>query len=245
MDRVGTQAGARIMHLYGQYCPVARAAEILADRWTVLIVRELLADISHFNELERGLPHISRTLLAGRLRRLEHAGVVKHRLAGCGKRSEYRLTRAGRELQRIIDDLGEWGARWAFGDPRPNELDPIILLWWMRRRVRRERLVGRRVVIQFDFRGCSQRSYWLLIQADDVSVCLKHPGFDIDVLMTADIAAFYRVWLGRTTLPEALRCNDVRLDGTPSDICAFPQWFAWSPMADAVRAAAPARANPS
>ena len=98
------------MHLYGQYCPVARAAEILADRWTVLIVRELLADVIHFNELERGLPHISRSLLAERLRRLERAGVLERRAAPRGKPTEYRLTSAGRELQRVIDDLGEWGA---------------------------------------------------------------------------------------------------------------------------------------
>jgi DNA-binding HxlR family transcriptional regulator len=116
------------MHLYGQYCPVARAAEIFADRWTVLIVRELLADVSHFNKLERGLPHMSRTLLGERLRRLEQAGVVERRVASRGKRIEYRLTPAGRELQRVVDAFGEWGARWAFGEPRPNELDPIVLL---------------------------------------------------------------------------------------------------------------------
>jgi DNA-binding HxlR family transcriptional regulator len=227
------------MHLYGQYCPVARAAEILADRWTVLIVRELLAEVSHFNELERGLPRISRTLLSERLRRLEQAGVVERRAAPGGRRTEYRLTRAGRELQRIIDDLGQWGARWAFGDPRPNELDPIVLLWWMRRRVRQKRIGSRRVVIQFDFRGCPTQGYWLLIEPNDVSVCLKHPGHDVDLVVSADIMAFYRVWLGRATLAEAVRRDQVRLDGTPADIRAFPQWFAWSPMARAVRAALP------
>jgi DNA-binding HxlR family transcriptional regulator len=151
------------MHLYGQYCPVARAAEILADRWTVLIVRELLADVNHFNELERGLPHMSRTLLAERLRRLERAGVLERRGASRGKPTEYRLTAAGRELQPVIDLFGEWGARWAFGSPRPSELDPVILLWWMRRRVTLNHFSNRRVVIQFDFRGTPQQSYWLLI----------------------------------------------------------------------------------
>jgi DNA-binding HxlR family transcriptional regulator len=224
------------MHLYGQYCPVARAAEILADRWTVLIIRELLADIHHFNELERGLPRMSRTLLTERLRRLEQAGVVERRVASRGKRTEYRLTSAGRELQRIIDLFGEWGARWAFGDPLPSELDPIVLLWWMRRRVCLDRIPRRRVVIQFDFRGPRQ-SYWLLIEPDDVSVCLKNPGFDIDVIVTAEILAFYRVWLGRSTLSEAMRRMQVQLDGTPANLRAFPHWFAWSPMADSVRAA--------
>jgi DNA-binding HxlR family transcriptional regulator len=233
------------MHLYGQYCPVARAAEIFADRWTVLIVRELLADVSHFNEIERGLPHISRTLLAERLRRLEQAGVVERRVASRGKRIEYRLTPAGRDLQRVVDVFGDWGARWAFGEPRPSELDPIVLLWWMRRRVCSDRIPRRRVVIQFDFHGGPKQSYWLLIEDADVSVCLKNPGFDIDVSVTADIMAFYRVWLGRSTLADALRRNQVRLDGAPADVRAFPRWFAGSPMAAAVRAATPDRRTPS
>jgi DNA-binding HxlR family transcriptional regulator len=225
------------MHLYGQYCPVARAAEILADRWTILIVRELLADVNHFNELERGLPHMSRTLLAERLRRLEKTGVLERRGASRGKPTEYRLTAAGRELQRIIDLFGEWGARWAFGPPRPSELDPIILLWWMRRRVALDRISRRRAVIQFDFRRAPQRSYWLLIDPADVSVCLKHPGFDVDVIATADMMMFYQVWLGRLSLVEAIRKGRVRLDGAPADIRAFPTWFNWSPMAKTVRAA--------
>ncbi len=225
------------MREYGQYCPVARAAEILADRWTVLIIRELLADVNHFNELERGLPHMSRTLLAERLRRLQRAGVLERRAAPRGKRTEYRLTTAGRELQPIIDLFGQWGARWAFADPRPSELDPIVLLWWMRRRVCAEVIGQRRVVIQFDFSGRARRSYWLLIEPTDVSVCLKSPGFDIDMVISADIMAFYRVWLGRSNLSEALHRHQVRLDGSPADVRAFPRWFAWSPMADTVRTA--------
>jgi DNA-binding HxlR family transcriptional regulator len=193
---------------------VARAAEILADRWTVLIVRELLAE---------------------RLRRLVQYGVLDRRSAERGKRTEYRLTPAGRELQLMIDVLGEWGARWAFGDPRPNELDPIILLWWMRRRLCFDRIPRRRLVIQFEFRGAARRRYWLLIEPREASVCLQHPGFDIDVTVTADIAAFYRVWLGLSTLSEAFRTDQVRLDGAPADLRAFPGWFAWSPMADKVR----------
>jgi DNA-binding HxlR family transcriptional regulator len=146
------------MHLYGQCCPVARAAEILADRWTLLIIRELLADIKHFNELERGLPRMSRMLLVERLRRLERTGVLERRGASRGKPTEYRLTAAGCELQRIIDDLGQWGARWAFGQPRPSELDPIVLLWWMRRRVAHENI--------------PQRPKTILLAADGASRCL-------------------------------------------------------------------------
>src|SRR5262245_57229467 len=226
-----------IMHDYGQYCPVARAAEILADRWTLLIIRELLADVHHFNELELGLPRMSRTLLAERLRRLQRTGVLERRGAARGQRTEYRLTRAGRELQPIIDQFGGWGARWAFGDPRRNELDPIVLLWWMRRRVAIDAIGKRRLVIQFDFSGGPRQSYWLLIEPADVSVCLKHPGFDIDVIVSADIVAFYRLWLGRVSFAEAVRRQQVRLSGTTSDVRAFPHWFALSPMAERVRAA--------
>jgi len=225
------------MYLYGQYCPVARAAEILTDRWTVLIIRELLADISHFNELQRGLPRMSRTLLSERLQRLERTGVLQRRAGTRGKPTEYRLTPAGRELQRVIDLFGEWGARWAFGEPRPSELDPIVLLWWMRRRVAHDRIHRRRIVIEFNFCRRPQQIYWLLIEPKDVSVCLKHPGFDIDLVVTADLVAFYRVWLGHETLSEALRRKHIRLDGMPADIRAFPHWFTWSPMADTVRAA--------
>jgi DNA-binding HxlR family transcriptional regulator len=225
------------MYLYGQYCPVARASEILADRWTPLIVRELLAGVRHFNELDRGLPGISRALLVDRLRRLERMGVVEHRRDSDGRASEYRLTRAGRQLQRVIDVLGGWGARWAFGDPRRTELDPIVLLWWMRRRVHRQRLPERRVVIEFDFRGARTGTYWLVLERSDVSVCLQHPKFLVDLRVVADIGGFYRVWLGRISLDDAVHARLVRLDGPPAVCRAFSDWFAWSPMADAVRAA--------
>jgi DNA-binding HxlR family transcriptional regulator len=224
------------MYQYGQYCPVARTAEIIADRWTVLIIRELLADVTHFNELERGLPHISRSLLAERLCRLQHVGILERRAPKRGKWSEYRLTASGRELQRVIDSLGEWGARWAFGDPRPDELDPIVLLWWMRRRVDFSRIPRPRIVLQFEFHGASRRTSWLVISRREASVCLKNPGFDIDVIVLADIRSFYRVWLGRCTLAEAIRTELVQLQGAPADIRSFPYWFKLSPMAGKVRA---------
>jgi len=238
--RTGTQADdpaeEGTIHLYGQYCPVARATEILADRWTPLIIRELLAGIGRFNDLDRGLPGISRALLVDRLRRLEETGIVERRRGG-EKRAEYHLTRAGRELQSIIDVLGRWGARWAFGEPRPSELDPIVLLWWMKRRVRRDRLPPRRTVIEFDFRGGRTGRYWLVLERTDISVCLRHPKFDIDLRVAADIDAFYRVWLGRLPLRHALDEGLVRFEGAPAAIRAFPHWFEWSPMAEAVRAA--------
>jgi DNA-binding HxlR family transcriptional regulator len=177
---------------YGQYCPVAHAAEILTERWTPLIVRELLGGIEHFNELERGLPGISRALLARRLQRLEQTGVLERRLDRRERAEAYRLTQAGRELQQVVDALGAWGVRWAFQEPTSAECDPGLLLWWMLRRVAIDRLPPRRVVVEFEFRGARTGRYWLVLRRDDVSMCLEHPGFDIDVYVLADVAAFYR-----------------------------------------------------
>lgn len=227
------------MHSYGQYCPVAKAAEVLGDRWTLLIVRDLIClRARHFNDLVRGLPGISRSLLAQRLHQLERMGIIERRAGGKGRATEHHLTAAGQELQQVIEALLQWGAQWAFGEPDPTELDPVLLLWWMRRGTHLDRLPPRRVVVQFDFHGPRAGSYWLLLEPLDVSVCLQHPGFDIDLLVTADIAAFYQVWLGRISFPEALEYEAVQLDGDPALARAFPTWFAWSPAAEAVRAVA-------
>lgn len=180
---------------------------------------------------------MSRTLLAERLRRLEETGVLERRVAPRGKRIEYRLTAAGRELKRVVDSFCDWGARWAFGPPRRHELDPVVLLWWMRRRVRFEQLPRRRVVIQFDFQGGLRRTYWLLIEPTEASICLKHPGFEIDVTVSADLATLYQVWLGRVRLAEALRTRQIHLTGTPADVRALPTWFSGSGMIASVRSA--------
>ena len=227
------------MRAYGQYCPVAKAAEVLGDRWTLLIVRDLMGVRErHFNDLARGLPGISRSLLAQRLQQLEREGIVERHAGGKGRATEYQLTTAGQEIQQIIEAMLEWGAQWAFGEPDEADLDPVLLLWWMRRGTHLDRLPPERVVVQFDFQGARTGSYWLLMEPSDVSVCLKHPGFEVDLLVTADIAALYQVWLGRMSFAETLRDNRVRLDGVLALERAFPTWFAWSPAAEAVRKAA-------
>jgi DNA-binding HxlR family transcriptional regulator len=200
-------------------------------------VREMLHGICRFNELERGLPGIPRSLLAQRLRRLEQAGVIVRHVAPNGRAAEYHLTQAGQQLEAVVDVLGTWGAQWAFSDPEPDELDPLLLLWWMHRRVNFHLLPPHRIVAQFDFRGERTGSYWLVMEPTDVSVCLQHPGFDIDLLVTANIAALYRVWFGRITFAQALRDGQVELDGTTPLVRAFPDWFALSSFAGAVRAA--------
>lgn len=225
------------MNKYGQYCPIAMATEILGDRWTLLIVRDLLSGGRHFNDLERGLPGISRGLLSERLRRLEHAGIIEKHSLGRGRKTEYWLTSAGKELHGVINALLVWGARWAFDEPSEEQLDPVLLMWWMRDRVRRDRLPQERVVVQFDFHHEGKETYWLILTPEDVSVCLIHPGFETDVLVTAKLKVFLQVWLGRIDYREALETYGLRVEAVPALIRAFPHWFAWSLAAPAVRAA--------
>ena len=224
------------MARYRQYCPVARAAEIIADRWTPLVVRELLAGSRHFNGIERGLPGISRSLLASRLRTLEDAGVLVRRAGPQRNITEYDLTDAGRDLDVVIDHLGAWGVRWAFGEPRPEELDPVLLLWKMHQRIRRDRLPPRRIVIEFDFRGRCGRRLWLVLEPREISVCLKPPGFDPDLVVSADLSDFHRVWLGFVDYSAAVRSGIIAIEGSPALAREFPRWLMWSPMAHHVRA---------
>ena len=228
------------MYKYGQYCPIAKAVEILGDRWTLLIVRDLLTGTCHFNDLERGLPGISRGLLAERLRRLQAAGIVKKIERNGRQRTSYQLTQAGSELQPVIEALLLWGTTWAFNAPEPNDLDPILLLWWMRNSVRTDQLPEQRVVIQFDFQGAVKDRYWLLLTRDDVSVCLTYPGFDPDVYITADIAAFFQIWLGRLDFVDAAAEEGlIQIDAAPGLENAFPSWFTYSLAAPAIRAIIP------
>lgn len=225
------------MYKYGQYCPIAKATEILGDRWTLLIVRDMLTGTQHFNDFERGLPGISRGLLADRLRRLEQVGIVEKLEREYGRnRTQYQLTKAGQELSPVIDSLLNWGAKWAFGEPEQNDLDPILLLWWMRDRVQVDQLPDQRVVVQFDFKGAVKETDWLVLQKEDVSVCLSHPGFEIDMLVTADIATLFKVWLGRMEFSEAVHQQQIEIDAVPALARAFPDWFAYSYAVPAVRA---------
>jgi DNA-binding HxlR family transcriptional regulator len=224
------------MSEYRQYCPVARASEIVADRWTPLILRELLAGSRHFNAIERGLPGISRSLLAGRLRLLEDAGVLVRRTGAQRNVTEYELTDAGHDLGDVIDRLGAWGVRWAFGDPKPEELDPVLLLWKMHQRIRRDRLPPARTTVEFDFRGPAGRRLWLVLEPREVSVCLKPPGFDPDLIVRAELTDFHRVWLNEIDYTAALRSGALRIEGPARLARQLPEWLMWSPMAHHIRA---------
>ena len=227
----------RRMPKYQQYCPVARALEILADRWTLLIVREVFLGSHRFNDIERGLPGISRSLLASRLRDLEQSGIIERLPSTRSNVAEYHFSDAGRELKPVIEALGGWGVRWAFDDPKPEELDAGLLVWKIHQRIDRERLPDKRTVIEFDFKGRGGRRVWLVLEPREVSVCVTPPRFDADLIVRAELALFYRVWLGRLDYATATRCGDVVVEGPPILARQLPRWFMWSPMAHFVRSA--------
>jgi len=223
------------MSKYGQYCPVAQALELIGDRWTLLIIRDMLTGTCHFNDLERGLPGISRALLSKRLRQLQDAGLVEKHTNERGRQTTaYHLTQPGQALYDVINSLMIWGADWAFGDPSPEQLDPLLLLWWMHNRVRTENLPPERIVIQFDFYGASTETYWLVLTQPDVTICLTDPGYEVNLLVTADLATFFKYWLGRIDYDEARRSPNLTIEGIPRYVRAFPDWFARSPAAEAV-----------
>jgi DNA-binding HxlR family transcriptional regulator len=224
------------MRSYAQYCPVAKASEILGDRWTLLIVREMLGGASGFNELERGLPGISRSVLTDRMRALERAEVVERRTGPKGRTLEYRLTLAGLDLQPVVQAIGEWGATWSFTDPNPEELDPLLLIVWMARHVDRESLPRNRTVVKFDFRNPTRR-YWMVLERSEVSVCLQHPGFEVDLEVRVDTSTLYRVYLGRAELSGAIRGGQLTMSGPRMLQHGFGHWFTWSAFAPASRSA--------
>jgi DNA-binding HxlR family transcriptional regulator len=237
---------------YGQYCPIARGAEIFAERWTPLIIRNLYLGCGSFSEILEGAPGLSRTLLSLRLKQLERLGVVESEPKPDGHGRHYELTSAGHDLFAVCRSLGEWGARWL--EIAPENLDPFVALWSMCHALRRDRLPDRRVVIRFDFlvRGIVARDlstearsakaeggtgrprrerYWLLIERGDTEICKTYPGLDEDLYITAEAEAFVKWHAGQLTWVQATREGRIQLDGLPSLIKAFPTWNARSMFA--------------
>lgn len=237
---------------YGQFCPIAVASEIVAERWTPLILRELLNGSRRFGELRMGLPLISRTLLVQRLRQLEEAGLVETRPLPSGRGSEYLPTDAALEFGAVLDRLGTWGQRWASHQFDPENLDLGLLMWNMRRRVDARRLPPRRVVARFEFlafpaRFRSQHTWWLLLDRRGSEVCLKDPMLDVDLRIVADAGTMARVWMGAMTFDDATRAGGLRLEGSREMVRAFPGWLLLSRYAGVDRArpaTGPPRAGP-
>ena len=213
------------MLTYSQFCPVAKAAEVFGDRWTPIIMRELCFGTRGFGELLDAAPLISRTVLAQRLKQLAQAGVIYIEAKPKGKGHFYRLTPAGEDFRLVVELMSVWGQRWGQGLIGPDDLDPKMLVWGMRRQIDPAEIPAQGFVIRFDFRGIpksnrSPRYWWLVLRPEDIEVCLKAPARPVDVVIAADLAAFTRVWLGYAGLAAALESGKISLQGSPRAITA-------------------------
>jgi DNA-binding HxlR family transcriptional regulator len=207
---------------YGQFCPVAMASELLATRWTLVILGEMLSGSTRFNEIRHGVPRMSSALLSKRLRDLESAGVLTHR------RGEYVLTPSGLDLAPIIRGLGHWALRWVDSDCSLSNLDVRLLMWNVRRNLRCDPMPDRRVVVEFrypDLPG-EQGRYWLIVTPGKVvDLCSLDPGHDIDLLVTADLRAMTSAWMGASAFDTELGAGRIQLDGDSGLVAAFSQWI--------------------
>jgi DNA-binding HxlR family transcriptional regulator len=215
---------------YGQACPIAKAAEVICERWTPLVLRELMNGSRLYNEIAAGVPLMSRTLLARRLRELQDAGVITVAPKRNGRGSEYQLTAAGEAIRPIIENLGMWSQRWGGSDIDLGDVDDRFLPWGLRRILRSTVLGRRRLVLRLDFHGLkgsrvARRSWWVVIGAEDVDVCFKDPGFEVEATISADLATFVRVLLGREALANALRARAIRFDGPRELVRELPGWL--------------------
>lgn len=220
------------MKEYGQrYCPIARASEVFAERWTPIIVRNLLLGCSTFGEILEGAPGLSRSLLTQRLHELERNGLITRKPHLHRRGSEYRLTTAGLELGAVCDALGRWGARWL--EVAPKELDPGIVLWAMAKCMDRSRLPDKRVVVRFDVRGHPR--FWLLVQQPEPELCRTHPGAEDDLIVKTDGEHLARWHMGEFSLKQAMRDGLMTIEGPPRLIQALESWGGQTPFADAER----------
>lgn len=219
------------MARYGQYCPITRAMEVLGDRWSLLIIRDLLTGVSHFNDLSRGLPRLSRGLLSKRLVQLRRDGLVEHRDGG------YHVTEAGEALRPLVFGLAEWGARFAFGEPRSDELDTNVLMWWIRGRIDGTAFGRPRVVIHVHFQDGRYRHYWLVVDPEDVSLCFTDPGFPLDITIETTRAVLYQVWEAHIEWAAAMRDGLIEVTGNRDLVRALPRALLLSPVAPYVRRA--------
>lgn len=227
---------------YGQFCPVAMAAEILCTRWTIVLLRELAAGSTRFNDLRRGLPRMSPALLSQRLKELEAVGIVDRlpsaRDAGI---FDYRLTEAGRELGPVVESFGIWGQRWVDSELSLQRLDAQLLMWDMRRHLELKPLPDRRSVIQFRYPElpAEQRSWWLLIApGSDVDLCSLDPGFDVDLYVSSDLRTMTSIWMGIDTVSGALNDDRLLLTGDNRIASNMQSWLGLSPFAKHMKVAA-------
>ena len=233
---------------YQQFCPVAMASEILCTRWTMVLLRELVAGSTRFNDLRRGVPRMSPALLSKRLKDLEEAGIVV-RVASEEEAGilEYRLTRAGRDLQAVVDAVGNWGQAWIEAQLSLKNLDPSLLMWDMRRNLDPTPIPKRRCVIQFLYPElpAARRDWFLLVEPNrQVDLCSVDPGFDVDLYVATDLKTMTKIWLGMETVARAVNEGSMMLTGDRQIASDMQVWLGLSPFAVGKRSASPQRATP-
>jgi DNA-binding HxlR family transcriptional regulator len=213
---------------YSQFCPVAKGAEVFNERWTPLIIRELMCGSTRFNELKRGNPMMSPSLLSQRLKFLEEAGVIE-KIVNDDESTEYRLTSSGRDLGEIVVRLGLWGQKWARSRLTDEDYDPQLLMWDIRRRIDTGRFPESRVVIGFMFRDMpsSKRAYWLIVDNDDVDLCIKYPGFEVDLEFVTTSKTMADIWMGYKTIKRAIRDGELLLNGSKALKSSVDDWFGY------------------
>jgi DNA-binding HxlR family transcriptional regulator len=224
---------------YGQFCPVAQAAEVLTERWTLLVLRELMMGSSRFNDIQRGVPRMSSSLLSKRLREMERSGLITREPLPGERGHSYRLTPAGEALGPILLDLGNWSREWLKREISEEEADPALLMWDVRRSIRRDRLPQERVVAFFRYRDAEEgrRAWWLVAQPEGADLCFTDPGFPVDLQVDAEARAMAEVWIGRIELGAAMRARRVRVTGPDHLVRSLPDWLGFSTFAAADPAA--------
>jgi DNA-binding HxlR family transcriptional regulator len=221
---------------YGQFCPVAKAMELLDERWTVLVVRELLSGSTHFNDLRRGVPKMSPALLSKRLQTLTRAGVVERSEAD--GRTSYTLTPCGKELVEVVEALGAWSVRW-IGELGDKDLDPHLLMWDIRRTISIEAWPRSRTTVAFQLDGVAPKAshWWLVVAEGQADVCDFDPGFEVAGTIQTSLRTLTRIWRGDLSWQHALLDGSVAVSG-PSDVRrAIPRWLGQSTLAAVPRPA--------
>ena len=225
---------------YGQFCPVAMAAEIVCSRWTALILRELLCGSTRFNDLRRGVPRMSPTLLSKRLKELEQAGVIATRPTGQAGIVEYVLTESGEDLRDVVMTLGNWGHRWVESKVSLKNLDPSLLMWDMRRWLRLSPEPKGRQVIQFEYPELppARRNFWLVVEGTTVDLCSVDPGYEVDLFVQSSLRTMTAIWMGISTVQAELDAGRLELSGDTTLARSMQQWLGLSPFAKEKRRAA-------
>ena len=218
---------------YGQFCPIAKATELLGERWMLLILRELFLGSHRYSELQRGLSRISPSLLTKRLKQLEQAGIVIRKPQQGRKGHDYYLTPAGKELKPLIEHLAIWGMRWARGQLRDDELDVEFLMWDIQRRLQLEHLPDGETIFCFIFDDIERyRNWWLVVRNDQVDLCTENPGLDVDLYVSSSLRTMIEVWEGDVPINTALHEELIRTQGNTKLAKTMPQWLGINPFAN-------------